>query len=61
VTREHFALAEQICSMPGIGIRAGDALHAAVALASNATLVTRDRALLAAAGAFGLTCLGVGV
>ena len=60
VTREHFFLAAQICERSSFGIRSGDALHAAVALSADATLVTRDRTLLAASGAFGLKCIGIG-
>ena len=59
VTAEHFALAEQICERSSFGVRSGDALHAAVALLTEATLVTRDRTLLAASGAFGLKCIGI--
>jgi len=57
ITAEHFALAEQICERSSFGIRSGDALHASVALLSDATLVTRDKTLLAASGAFGLRCV----
>lgn len=59
VTKEHFALAEQLCHRSHFGIRSGDALHAAVALLSNSTLVTRDKTLLAASGAYGLKCVGI--
>jgi uncharacterized protein len=56
VTRDHFALAQQICERGTHGLRAGDALHAAVALMNHATLVTTDAALLNASGAYGLRC-----
>jgi len=59
ITREHFSLAEQLCQRARLGIRSGDALHAAVALLADATLVTRDKALLAASGAYGLRCVGI--
>lgn len=59
VTKEHFTLAEQLCQRSRFGIRSGDALHAAVALLSNSTLVTRDKTLLAASGAYGLKCVSI--
>lgn len=59
VTREHFKLAEQLCQRSRFGIRSGDALHAAVALLSDSTLVTRDKTLIAASGAYGLSCVGI--
>jgi predicted nucleic acid-binding protein len=59
VTREHFQLAERLCERSKFGIRSGDALHAAVALLADAWLVTRDKALIAASGAYGLKCVGI--
>jgi predicted nucleic acid-binding protein len=56
LTREHFSLAEGLCESTSLGLRAGDALHAAVALTYTATLLTTDKALLSVSGAIGLRC-----
>lgn len=56
VGRGQFQLAEQLCRIQKLCLRSGDALHFAVALEQEAVLVTTDKALLAANGAFGLRC-----
>lgn len=48
VAREHFRAAARFVQMVATGIRAGDALHVAVARDQGATLVTLDKALAAA-------------
>jgi uncharacterized protein len=54
VNREHFLLARQLSENATLGIRAGDAIHVAVALANDVTLVTTDKTLLAANTSYGL-------
>lgn len=54
VTAEHFAVAARYADRHDLNLRAGDALHLAVAAASGATLLTLDRRLHDA-------CLAVGV
>ena len=49
VAREHFRTAARFADHYALGLRAGDALHLAVAADRNATLVTLDRRLVAAA------------
>jgi predicted nucleic acid-binding protein len=56
VSRAHFHLAAQLCEKLSLKLRAGDALHAAVALTYDATLLTTDKALLSASGSYGLRC-----
>ena len=50
VTREHFRQAAAFCNRSFVGLRAGDALHLAIAASSTLKLCTRDR-LQAEAGA----------
>lgn len=49
VSRDDFHTAAHFTDQAGIGLRAGDALHLAVASAHGATLCTLDRKLLEAA------------
>ena len=52
-----FARAADLSLRFELGLRAGDALHVAIAVgAGAATLVTLDRAMAAAAGRLGLRC-----
>lgn len=51
VAREDFRTAAHFADQAGIGLRAGDALHLAIASAHGATLCTLDRKLLQAAPA----------
>ena len=51
VSREDFRTAAHFADQAGIGLRAGDALHLAVASAHGATLCTVDQKLLQAAPA----------
>lgn len=51
VSRDDFRTAAHFADQAGIGLRAGDALHLAVASGHGATLVTLDQKLLNAAPA----------
>jgi predicted nucleic acid-binding protein len=55
VTSEHFLTAARFADQYGIGLRAGDALHVAVAAGLGATICTLDKRL-----ADGAIALGVG-
>ncbi len=50
---EHFAAAARLADQFTLALRAGDALHLAVAMDHAATLCTLDRRLATAAGAIG--------
>lgn len=54
ITSRHFDEAARIAAREGLGVRAGDALHLAVAAAAGCTLATFDAALAAAARELGL-------
>lgn len=54
VTRENFRTAARFADQFGLGIRAGDALHMAVAADHSATLHTLDQRLASAGPALGL-------
>jgi predicted nucleic acid-binding protein len=54
VTREHFQVAARFADQSGLGLRAGDALHVAVAAELGATLCTLDKRLAEAAVALGV-------
>ena len=56
LTQGHFQAAARFAAQSGIGLRAGDALHVAVAADLGATLCTLDKRLAEAA-----VVLGVGV
>ncbi len=45
VTSSQFQVAARFCDQPGLGLRAGDALHLAIASEHGASLVTLDRDL----------------
>ena len=55
VTREHFLTAARFVEQYGIGLRAGDALHAAVAAGQGATICTLDKRLADGAIALGVS------
>jgi predicted nucleic acid-binding protein len=54
---EDFATAARWCASHHTGVRAGDALHLAIAERHEARLCTLDRSLAAAAGSLGLKTL----
>lgn len=49
VERADFQEAARWCQAPELGLRAGDALHLAVASRHRLTMISRDRAMVAAA------------
>ena len=55
IVREHFRTAARFADHYALGLRAGDALHLAVAAERSATLVTIDRRLAAAAAGLGFS------
>jgi uncharacterized protein len=55
VSREHFVTAARFADQHGIGLRAGDALHVAVAAGHGATICTLDKRLAEAATALGVS------
>jgi uncharacterized protein len=55
VTREHFLSAARFSDQSRLGLRAGDALHVAVAGGLGATLCTLDKRLAEAAVALGVS------
>jgi predicted nucleic acid-binding protein len=55
VTREHFQTAARFADHYELGLRAGDALHVAVAAELGATLRTLDKRLAEAAVALGVS------
>jgi predicted nucleic acid-binding protein len=57
VTREDFRTAARYAERAETGLRAGDALHIAIAAAAGATLVTFDRKQARAAETFGVRTL----
>ena len=54
VSAHHFRTATQLANQYALGVRAGDALHLAIASDYSATLVTRDRKLAEAASTLGI-------
>ena len=54
VTAEHFALAATFVNQQNLGVRAGVALHLAVAAAAGFTLVTLDTTMAKAAPVLGI-------
>jgi predicted nucleic acid-binding protein len=54
ITREHFAAAARFADQHGLGLRAGDALHLAVAADHGATIFTLDKRLAEAATSLGV-------
>ena len=55
----HFLIARHFADQPSTGLRAGDALHVAIAAAYEQTLVTLDRAMAESAGLIGLDVLSL--
>jgi hypothetical protein len=49
VNPEHFETAARMCDRPDLGLRAGDALHIAIAESAGLTLVTLDATMANAA------------
>ena len=54
VGRNDFRTATRWCGAPELGLRAGDALHLAVASTHELTVITRDQVMVAAARELGL-------
>jgi predicted nucleic acid-binding protein len=54
ITREHFMTAARFADQSGLGLRAGDALHVAVAADRGATICALDKRLGEAATALGV-------
>lgn len=54
VVPDHFETAAVFCDRPDLGLRAGDALHLAVAQSGGLSLVTLDRTMKAAALQLGI-------
>jgi len=54
VTSQHFRMAAEYAGRHGLGLRAGDALHLAVAADNGATLCTLDRRLAGAGKTVGV-------
>jgi len=54
VIREHFLVAARFADQHGIVLRAGDALHIAIAAAQGATICTLDKRLAEAAITLGV-------
>jgi hypothetical protein len=57
VTREHFHAAAGLADRYAIGLRAGDALHLAIAAGHGVTLCTLDRRLGEAGPKFGISTI----
>lgn len=55
ITRQHFLTAARFADQYGIGLRAGDALHVAVAAGHGTTICTLDKRLAEAATALGVS------
>jgi len=55
VTSSHFQTAARLADQYRLGIRAGDALHLAIALDRGATLCTLDKRLAEAGAALGVS------
>ena len=54
VGRDDFRVAADFCEDPELGLRAGDALHLAIASAHGLTMITRDHGMARAARQLGL-------
>lgn len=55
ITREHFQAAARFADQSRLGLRAGDALHVAIAAGLGATIYTLDKRLGEAAVALGVS------
>ena len=55
ITRDHFLAAARFANQSGLGLRAGDALHVAVAAELGATICTLDKRLAEATVALGVS------
>lgn len=56
---QNFRRAREFCDLPPLGLRAGDALHLAIAFDRGATLCTLDRRLLKAGPEVGVATVSV--
>lgn len=56
ITSDHFERASQMARVHQAGLRGGDALHLAIAMASNATLCTLDKKFAGACRYFAVPC-----
>lgn len=54
VAPDHFEVAATLCDRPDLGLRAGDALHLAIAQSGGLSLVTLDRTMADAALQLGI-------
>jgi predicted nucleic acid-binding protein len=54
ITDDHFRIAAGFCDRPDLGLRAGDALHLAIAQSAGASLLTFDATMAAAALQLGI-------
>lgn len=59
VDNSHFEQAAQFAARPLLGLRAGDALHLAIAQGHGCTLVTLDERMAKAAAALGVPLAGI--
>jgi len=59
VMREDYRIAARLADQYTTGLRAGDALHLAVASSNGATLVSLDRSLVLAAEALAISAEGL--
>ncbi|CAN5421503.1 type II toxin-antitoxin system VapC family toxin [soil metagenome] len=59
IDETHFLVARRFADQPSIGLRAGDALHVAIAADYEQTLVTLDRAMAESARLIGLDVLSL--
>jgi predicted nucleic acid-binding protein len=59
ITEEHFVQAARLADRDIVGLRAGDALHAAIAAANHSTLCTLDRGMAKACIALGIPAIMV--
>ena len=55
VLRSHFRAATRFANVPALGVRAGDALHLAIAADIGATIITYDRRMAEAAPVLGIS------
>ena len=54
VADSHFELTARFCDFADIGLRAGDALHLAIAQDHGATVCTRDKRMAGAGATLGI-------
>lgn len=61
ITAVHLQMAARFCDQHALGLRAGDALHLAVADDVGATVITLDRGMYDAGAALGISVLELSV